>query len=46
MDRQRLKEIMQDCLHYEHETGGCVGAQCRKKEKRGASLELIRACLR
>jgi hypothetical protein len=46
MDRQRLKKIMQDYLYYEDVTGGRVRAQRRKKEKRGASHQLVKACLK
>ena len=33
MDRQRLKEIMQDCLHQKNETGEWFGAQYGQKNQ-------------
>jgi hypothetical protein len=33
MDRQRLKEIMQDCLHEEVQNGEFFGSQYGQKNK-------------
>lgn len=33
MDRQRLKEIMHDCLHQEDQNGECFGSQYGQKNK-------------